>query len=707
MAKREVVFPAMLPRLAILWVMLGGSVFAKEFSQADREWWAFLPVTKPAVPTVGTNWALNELDHFVARKLETQNLSPAKEADRRTLIRRLSFDLTGLPPSPEQIAEFLADRSPDAYEKLVDRLLDSPHYGERLATFWLDLVRYADSDGYRADHYRSDAWRYRDYVIRSFNADKPYDRFVREQLAGDEIDPGNRDALIATMYFRHGIYEHNQRDVETQWAEMLADVTNVTGDALLGLGLQCARCHDHKFDPITQRDYYRIQSFFSPLLQRASMPVGTLEQRAAYHEKQTAWEEATEAIRARLHAIEQPALLQKTTGEGFDKFIDKIKTMIRKRPQDRTAYERQIAELSERQFGVEPAKLEQRLKGDAKLEWQRLREALKRFDTLKPKPLAQVKFVASDAGPVAPPTLIPKTGVTVEPGFLSVLGGASAKILPPPAALQSTGRRTALADWITRPNHPLTARVLVNRLWQQHFGRGLAANTSDFGKLGERPTHPELLDWLAARFVADGWSLKKIQRRMVISATYRQRAANPSSTERDPANVWLARAPIRRLGAEQVRDALLAVSDELDLKAGGAGVVAEKSTRRSVYRRVMRNSPDEVLHAFDVPDHISHMPQRSVTTTPTQSLLLLNSGWIRERALALAKRLAKRYPADTGAQLEAAHELALSQAMPASDRADALAFIGQSSDGSAAATQAALAEYCHVLLNANAFLYVD
>ena len=189
----------MLLRLAILWVMLGTSVFAKEFSQADREWWAFLPVTKPTVPTAGTGWAFNELDHFVARKLETQNLSPAKEADRRTLIRRLSFDFTGLPPSPEQIAEFLADRSPDAYEKLVDRLLDSPHYGERLATFWLDLVRYADSDGYRADHYRSEAWRYRDYVIRSFNADKPYDRFVREQLAGDEIDPGNRDALIARL----------------------------------------------------------------------------------------------------------------------------------------------------------------------------------------------------------------------------------------------------------------------------------------------------------------------------------------------------------------------------------------------------------------------------------------------------------------------------------------------------------------------------
>ena len=697
----------MLQRLAILLMMVCCAVSAKEFSQADREWWAFQPVVKPAVPSAGQGWAINEIDHFVARKLKVQNLSPAGSAARRTLIRRLSFDLTGLPPTPGQVSEFLLDRAPDAYEKLVDRLLNSPRYGERLATFWLDLVRYADSDGYRADHYRAEAWRYREYVIRSFNTDKPYDQFIREQLAGDEIDPSNRDALVATMYFRHGIYEHNQRDVETQWAEMLADVTNVTGDALLGLGLQCARCHDHKFDPITQRDYYRLQAFFTPLLQRASMPVGTLEQRTVFHEKQVAWAEATEAIRERLHTIEQPALLKQTTGEGFDKFIDKIKVMIRKRPEKRTAYERQIAELSERQFGVEPAKLEQRLAGETKAEWKRLRDELKQFGALKPTPLAQVKFVASDAGPVAPATFIPKTGVTVEPGFPSVLGEASAKITPPPAVLQSTGRRTALANWITRPDHPLTARVLVNRLWQQHFGRGLAANTSDFGKLGERPTHPELLDWLAARFVEDGWSLKKIQRRMVTSATYRQRAVNPTAIGMDPANVWLARMPIRRLGAEQVRDALLAVSGELDFKAGGAGEVADKSTRRSVYRRVLRNSPDEVLHAFDVPDHISHMPQRSVTTTPTQSLLLLNSGWIRARAFALAKRLAKRHPGEVGAQLQSAHELALGQAISAPDRADARAFIEQNSDGSAAADQAALAEYCHVLLNANGFLYVD
>ena len=369
----------MIQRLAILWVLLGGPVFAAEFTQADRDWWAFQPVRQAAMPTEGGGWAVNAIDHFIARKLTVHELSPAPAADRRTLIRRVCLDLTGLPPAPEQITSFLDDDSPDAYEKLIDRLLDSPRYGERQATLWLDLVRYADSDGYKSDHYRPEAWRYRDYVIRSFNTNKPYDRFVREQLAGDEIDPGNRDALIATMFLRHWIYEYNQRDVETQWRDILADVTNVTGDVLLGMGLQCARCHDHKFDPIPQRDYYRMQAFFAPLLPRDSMPVGTVPQRTRFFGRHKAWVAATADIRRQLHAIEQPVLLKHTTGEGFDKFIDKIKTMIRKRPGDRTAYERQIAELSERQFGVEPAKLPGRLNGATRAEWERLRAELKAF----------------------------------------------------------------------------------------------------------------------------------------------------------------------------------------------------------------------------------------------------------------------------------------------------------------------------------------
>ena len=697
----------MIQRLAILWVLLVGPVFAAEFTQSDREWWAFRPVRQATVPAEGGGWAVNAIDHFIARKLIDRELSPAPAAARRTVIRRVCLDLTGLPPAPGQIAAFLDDDSPDAYGKLVDRLLDSPRYGEQQATLWLDLVRYADSDGYKSDHYRPEAWRYRDYVIRSFNTDKPYDQFVREQLAGDEIDPGNRDALIATMFLRHWIYEYNQRDVETQWRDILADVTNVTGDVLLGMGLQCARCHDHKFDPIPQRDYYRMQAFFAPLLPRDSMPVGTVPQRTRFFGRHKAWVAATADIRRQLHAIEQPVLLKHTTGEGFDKFIDKIKTMIRKRPGDRTAYERQIAELSERQFGVAPAKLPGRLNGATRAEWERLRAELKAFEAQKPEPLPQVKFVVSDAGPVAPATRLPKKGDAVEPGFLSLLDPGPARITPPPAALRSTGRRTALARWITDSDNPLTSRVMVNRLWQQHFARGLAANASDFGKLGEPPTHPKLLDWLAARFVADGWSLKKMHQLMVTSATYRQASANGPSERIDPANTWFARTAIQRLSAEQVRDGLLAVSGELDLKSGGEGVVADKSNRRAIYRKVMRNNPDEVMHTFDMPDHISHMPQRNVTTTPTQSLLLLNSEWTRKRAAALAKRLAKRHPGNAEAQITDAHELAFGQAPLPSQLNDALAFLDTCGAANKPSGLAALTEYCHVLMNANAFLYVD
>ena len=692
-------------------------IFAAQFTKEDRAWWAFQPVSQPTIPRAGVGWARNEIDRFVARKFTEQKLHAAQPADKRTLIRRVTLDLSGLPPTLEQINKFLNDPASGAYEKLVDRLLASPRYGERQASLWLDIVRYADSDGYRADHFRPEAWRYRDYVINSFNADKPYNRFVQEQLAGDEIDPGNRDALVATMFLRHWIYEHNQRDVETQWNDILTDVTNVTADTFLGLGMQCARCHDHKFDPILQKDYYRMQAFFAPMLPRATMPVGTVAERKKYLAAHNKWLTETDDLRERIRAIEHPVLLKHATREGFKKFIDKIKVMIRKRPEDRTEYERQIAEMSELQFDVEPDKLSGRLKGATKKEWEALRAELKKFEAQKPKPLPQVQFVMSDAGPNAPVTRIPKNGIIVEPGFPSILDPSIARIMPPPAALQSTGRRTALAKWITGPDNPLTARVMVNRLWQQHFGRGLVANASDFGKLGPPPTHPELLDWLATQFVADGWSLKKMHRLMVTSAIYCQGAANADSEKKDPANTWFARANIQRLTAEQVRDGLLAVAGELDLKQGGASVDANKSSRRSVYRKVMRNKPDEVMHAFDTPDHISHMPQRDVTTTATQSLLMMNSEWTRKRASAFAQRLDKLHSNNSAAQIHTAHQLTTGRMTTESQLALGMAFLKtvippreETKLQDTAPTNpplALLSEYCHVLLNANAFLYID
>ncbi len=648
--------------LPYLWAV---PIFAQDFTKQERAWWAFQPIRKPAVPKEGATWARNQIDHFIARRLAVKKLTPAKPANRRVLVRRVSLDLTGLPPTPNESAAFLNDTSPNAYEKLVNRLLASPRYGERQASLWLDLVRYADSDGYRADHFRPEAWRYRNYVIKSFNADKPYNRFVREQLAGDEIDPGNRDALTATMFLRHWIYEHNQRDVETQWEEILADVTNVTSDVFLGLGIQCARCHDHKFDPIRQKDYYRMQAFFAAMLPRASMPVGTVSERTAHFEATQKWLKETDELRRKVRAIEQPVLLKHAAREGFDKFIDKIKTMIRKHPDDRTAYERQIAEMASRQFDLEQSKLPEYLKGVTKGEWEKLRAALKPFEAKKPKPLPEVKFVVSDAGPIAPVTRIPKKDSIVQPGFLSLLDPTEARITPPATGLQSTGRRTALANWITRADNPFTARVLVNRLWQQHFGHGLAANTSDFGKLGTPPTHPELLDWLASRFMEGDWSLKQLHRLMVTSTTYQQSTDNATAEAVDPSNMWFARTTVQRMSAEQVRDSLLMMAGQLDLTEGGPSVDASKSNRRSVYRKIMRNKPDEVMHAFDTPDHISHMPQRSVTTTAMQSLLLMNSNWTRQRSAGFAGRLTKLHPDDAAAQIRAAHELTTGQ--PATD----------------------------------------
>ena len=690
----------------MLFCLYVSPIIADEFTKDQREWWSFQPVRKPTVPITGKGWAKNEIDSFIARKFHETKLTPAPEANKRTLIRRVTFDLTGLPPSVEEIKGFLNDSSPNAYENLVDRLLASPRYGERQASFWLDIVRYADSDGYRADHFRTEAWRYRDYVIKSFNKDKPYNQFVQEQLAGDEINPGNPEALIATMFLRHWIYEHNQRDVETQWSEILADVTNVTADTFLGLGMQCARCHDHKFDPILQKDYYRMQAFFTPMLPRASMPVGTVAERAKYLDAQRKWLLDTDDLRRQIWTIEHPVLLKHATREGFDKFIDKIKVMIRKHPENRKEYERQIAEMAERQFDLEPNKLPDRLKGANKAKWEKLRAELKKFETQKPKPLPQIKFVVSDAGPNAPITRIPKKNTVVEPGFLTLLNPTSAHITPTHASLQSTGRRSALARWITRADNQFTTRVIVNRLWQQHFGRGLAPNTSDFGKLGTPPTHPELLDWLAKRLVAENWSLKNLHRLMVTSATFRLAAHHPAAEKADPANTWFARSNIQRLSAEQVRDGLLAVSGELDLKEGGKSVEADKSNRRSVYRKVLRNKPDEVMHAFDTPDHISHMPQRSVTTTATQSLLMMNSDWIRNRASALAKRLSKMHPKDIDALIHYAHEITTSFP-PTKEQISLGRIFLEAASGSVFPKPTLLTEYCHVLLNANAFMYLD
>ncbi|MCH8150445.1 MAG: PSD1 domain-containing protein [Planctomycetes bacterium] len=530
----------------------------KKITDEDRAFWAFQPVGEVSVPSIESSWCRNPIDRFVLRRLQKEGLAPAAPADRIALLRRVYFDLIGLPPNPQEVERFLNDKSPNAYERLVDELLKSPQYGERWARHWLDLVRYAESDGYKQDAYRPDAWRYRDYVIRSFNKDKPYDQFVMEQLAGDEIAPGDPEAIIATGYLRHWIYEYNQRDVRTQWDGILNDVTDVTGDVFLGMGMGCARCHDHKFDPILQKDYYRLRAFFAPMLPREDLPLGSREQLAEYHAKKAEWEKQTTEIRHEIDEIERPHR-ERVARPAIDKFPPDIRPMVRKPASERTPLEQQLAELVYRQVREEYKKLNvgSKLKGDEKKRYESLKKQLAEFDRLKPAALPPAVTV-TDVGPIAPVTFIPgsRDRQDIKPGYLTVLDPSDAKIQSPPMASQSTGRRTALARWITSRDNPLSTRVIVNRIWQYHFGRGLVATSSDFGRLGEPPSHPELLDWLTTYFLDDDWRFKRLHRLIMTSAAYRQSALREMpqvARLKDPTNRLLWKFNSRRLDAEQRR----------------------------------------------------------------------------------------------------------------------------------------------------------
>ncbi len=650
-----------------------------KITDEDRAWWSFQPLAKAPPPAID--------DRFVFQKLAVAGLSPAPPAAPEQLVRRIYFDLIGLPPTADQVAEFTAAYGTDrraAVGNLADTLLASPRYGEEWARHWLDLVRYAESDGYRIDDYRPNAWPFRDYVIRAFNSDKPYDRFVQEQLAGDEIAPGDTDARIATGYLRHWIYEYNNRDVVGQWTTILNDITDVTADVFMGMGLQCARCHDHKFDPILQKDYFRLQAFFAPLLPRDDLKLATPTQEAAYAASLRGWEEKTADLRAKISAIETPHK-QRAAEDAINKFPPETQAMIRKPVAERTPLEHQLAELAYRQVYYEYDRLLNKMKGPDKETLVALYKQLGAFDKEKPAPLAPA-FSATDAGPVAPPVFIPKKQALgeVAPGFLTLLDEKPAAIQPisltsSSAAAPTTGRRAALARWLTDPENPLSTRVIVNRVWQYHFGRGLAAMSSDFGKLGEPPSHPELLDWLARRFVAEGWSLKKLHRLIVTSAAYGQSVASPLAEKArtlDPENRLLWRASTRRLDAEQIRDAVLAATGELKLDAGGPSADWTQP-RRSIYTKVIRNSRDPLLDVFDITDRFASTPQRNVTTTPTQSLLMINSPWSLARARVFASRLKRdATSSDPLAAIGDAYQLAFGRGPTAGERAGVERFLG-------------------------------
>jgi hypothetical protein len=703
--------------------------------------WSYRTPLRPAVPRVKRSARVrNPIDAFIAARLEAKGLSPAPEADRLTLIRRVTFDLTGLPPTPEEVEAFLKDTSPEAYEKVVDRLLASPRHGERWALYWLDLVRFAESDGFKADDPRPTAWRYRDYVIRSLNADKPYDRFVREQLAGDELYPGDPDALVATAFNRHYPDEYNARNLEQRRQEILNDMTDTAGQVFLGLTVGCARCHNHKFDPIPQKDYYRLQAFFSGFRAPDDLVLDRPEAVADHQARLRVWEEKTAELRKQMAALEEP-YRRDLSERDKSKFARELQVAYDTPPEKRTPLQQQIADMLAKQVTVNRAQMTRAMKPAVRKEWQELDKKLSAFDALRPRPLARTMGL-TDVGPVAPPTYLLRRGnwrnrgAEVQPGFLSVLDAATPAIPPPPPGAKSTGRRAVLARWLTRADHPLTARVLVNRLWQHHFGRGLVGTPSDFGKQGEPPTHPELLDWLAREFVERGWSLKAMHRLMVTSATYRQSSRHdPKAAQADPDNRLLWHMGRRRLEGEALRDAMLAVSGQLNLKMGGPSVFPElpaelgvprggwpvspdvrERSRRSVYVFVKRNLRYPLFGAFDAPDANESCARRHVSTNAPQALMLLNGKLTQEIARAFAGRVLREAGNRPARVVERAYRLALGRAPDAGEAALAAEFLDRQAAllrqaplplGADPAFAGAVTDLCHTLLNVNEFAYVD
>ncbi|QDU22038.1 DUF1549 and DUF1553 domain-containing protein [Urbifossiella limnaea] len=698
---------------SLLVVALGAGPATAADIPAD---WAFKPVLRPGVPTVkGTT--RTPVDAFLLARLEAKRLTFAPAADRRTLVRRLSFDLHGLPPTPEEVAAFLNDAAPDAYEKLVDRLLASPRYGERMALFWLDLARYAESDGFKADDARPNAWRYRDYVIRSFNADKPFDRFVREQLAGDELFPGDPDALTATGFLRHYPYEYNAVDVELKRQDILNDLTDTTAGAFLGLTLGCAKCHDHKTDPVTQEDYYRVQAFFAgywpvdgPLLDAVA--------RKDYDTKRAAWEAKTAADRAELAALEGPYREKMVKRERM-RFAPELLALVDMPEANRTPLQKQMAAMVAKQVSADGKDVGKTMKGADKEKWDAL--AAKLAAVAKDKPADPPRVPAmTDTGPTPPATFLLKRGnwrskgENLEPGFIASITPADPTITP---TATTSGRRAALASWIADAKNPLTARVIVNRVWQHHFGVGIVPSSSDFGVGGDRPSHPELLDWLASEFVTShGWSLKKLHRQIVTSAVYRQ-SARGAANDADPDNALLWQYPRRRLDGEALRDAVLMTAGVLNTKAGGPSVYPElpaevktggwkvsadpaERNRRSVYVGVKRNLRYPFFSLFDSPERVEACSRRFVTTTAPQALTLLNDAMILGHAKTFATRVTRDVGNDGDKVVTRAVELALGRPPSSEEKAALVAFLRNG--GADAVT-----DLCHALLNLNEFLYID
>ncbi|HKW97088.1 MAG TPA: PSD1 and planctomycete cytochrome C domain-containing protein [Bryobacteraceae bacterium] len=725
-------------------------------TEAARKYWAFQKPEKRPLPETGRRFQ-NPIDAFLDRALKDHGLEAAPQADARTLVRRAYLDLTGLLPTPAEVTAYLGDRSPDRWERLVDRLLASLHYGERWGRHWLDVARYADSNGFEHDFDRPNAWRYRDYVIRAFNEDKPYDEFLKEQIAGDELEHVTKESLIATGFLRcYAKVGFREKDNPQFRYDYLDDMIATIGRGILGLTVQCARCHNHKFDPISQKDYYRLEASLFGYVE-VDQPLTSPEEAAAYETKLADIEAHLRPLREEIRRIEQP-YRDSLLPEKYKEFPENVQIAIRTPEAQRTPGQALLAAQIIRTTNVSSKEVERVMRAGDLQRKRDLAEAIHRIEKERPAPIpvamgitdgdyrftpdgpgdepepgkgvkqevTEGSFLFKGTGRYRPPPSYflyhgdyQSRGPVMEPGFIRVITYGSPAVELPPSNGRTSGRRLALAEWLTSRDNPLTARVIVNRVWHHHFGRGIVATLDNFGKMGEKPTHPELLDWLACDLMDHGWSLKYLHRLIMNSRAY-QRASeyeNPADQAKDPDDTYLWRFRLQRLDAESVRDVILAASGALNTQMNGPPVFPKLPPevlhsmnkgiweqeedgpnvwRRSVYVYRKRGLPFPMFEVFDLPDQNITCSRRNVSTVPTQALTLLNDDFVLRQAQLFADRVKESAPGDPAAQVRAAYEIALGRPPTGEESRLALDFLKKQK----------LAGFTHVLLNLNEFMYM-
>jgi hypothetical protein len=702
----------------------GTETTSQDVKTPTSDHWAFQPRARISPPPVkNKSWIRNPIDAFVLSKLEARGWRPSPLAEPHQLLRRFHLDLTGLPPSGPEQSSFLAHPTAEALDALVDDLLARKTYGERWARHWLDLVRYADTNGYERDAVKPSAWRYRDYIIRSLNQDKPYDRFVLEQIAGDELPDRNAETLIATGFNRLGPWDDEPADPETDRFDQLDDVVSTTSQAFLGLTLGCARCHNHKFDPLTARDYYSMVAIFNGLQRprngrtELDLPVGTPEEL----EREAQRDRAIAPYTARIAEL-RDNFRRDFLAAGQSVLGTEVVEAFRREPAKRTDAQKALVAKHTKALDQEIAQATPPALQD---EIQSLETRIRELRQATPD-LPRSYFLNEPKAPG--PTHLLIRGNARAPGP-EVTAAVPAILAPKQPSFPEPGasslRRLTLARWLTDPENPLTARVIVNRVWQTHFGEALVRTPSDFGRIGEKPTHPELLDWLANWFIENGWSLKKLHRLIMTSNTYRMsKRSNPEYLAADPENRLLWRVPYTRLEVEAIRDSMLAVSGTLNPTMYGPGMYPfvprqalegssdpdkiwqpfdeKEASRRTIYAHIKRSMIVPMLDVLDFCDTARSSSKRVNTSVAPQALTLFNGDFVNRQARHLAARLVKEAGSEASRQIELAYRLAFARPPSPNETASMVRFLASEGGG-----QRALEQLCRVLLNMNEFVYTD